>query len=156
MKASVKLFEKDVKHLEEYDVPLNPASAVVGEGSLSVVFIKMFNGNRHTAVKNVKQSISQKNILEAANTLIKLIHKNIVKFLGFSDKPSALIFEYCEIRLDDSLTVDTLRELINVFNDHDYYCMEERLDYICQAARGIHFLHRNGIIHIGLISRNLL
>ena len=82
---------KKVKHLAVYDVPLNITDGIIGEGSSALVFKQELRG-KIVAVKKF-----QKLILKAANTLRKLRNASVLRFRGYSTRPSAVIFEYCHI-----------------------------------------------------------
>ena len=65
---------------------------------------------------------------------------NIIRFRGYSVRPSALIFEYCEVDLQDDVA-NNFRQLITVFNDNEHFVLSERINYITQATQGLHYLH---------------
>lgn len=52
--------------------------------------------------------------------------------------------------------VHNLREVLNEYNDFDYYNYGERLNYCIQASRGLRYLHSNGIIHMDMKPLNML
>ena len=114
----LKELEENVKRLEVANVPLN-STRIIGEGSSALVFDFNLRG-KPAAVKKFKQPLPKKLILRAAASLISLSNKNIVRFRGYSLRPAALIFEKCEVWLDETTCVHTLKELMNEFNDHDY------------------------------------
>ena len=124
----LKELEENVKRLEVTNVPLN-STRIIGEGSSALVFDLR---GKPAVVKKFKQPLPKKLILRAATSLRSLSNKNIMRFRGYSLRPTALIFEKCEVWLDETTCVHTLKELMNEFNDHDYYNLKERVAYIIQ------------------------
>ena len=123
--TSLKELEQNVKHLTVYDVPLNITDGITGEESSALVFKKELRG-KIAAVKKFKTMLSKKSILKAANSVRMLRHANVLRFRGYSTRPSAVIFEYCHIDVKSENTIiHSLRELINVFNDNDYFVLSE-------------------------------
>jgi len=95
-----------VKHLEVGDIPLNLDSKnenFIGEGSSAFVFKYLLRG-KIGACKRFKAYLPRKAILKAVDVLIHLRHDNIVRFRGFSSRPSALIMEYCFVELGKYIT----------------------------------------------------
>ena len=146
--------EKEVRKLEVFNIPLHSFNGIIGEGSFACVFQFKLQ-NQQTAVKKFKQVISKKQILKAARLLHGLNHKHVVKFKGYSCRPSALIFELCEV-VHESDCFHNLKELVTFFNDNEYYCWKERIDYGKQIALGLQFLHGKGIVHRDLKPSNVL
>ena len=150
----LKELEENVKRLEVANVPLN-STRIIGEGSSALVFDFNLRG-KPAAVKKFKQPLPKKLILRAAASLISLSNKNIVRFRGYSLRPAALIFEKCEVWLDETTCVHTLKELVNEFNDHDYYNLKERVAYIMQICEGLKYLHEMNVLHTDLKPTNIL
>ena len=150
---SIKKLEEEIAHLNVYDLPLNP-SMIVGEGASAIVYIHNLRKNT-VAVKAFKRQVSKKKVMDIAHVLRKLENDNVVKFCGFSTKPSALLFEYCRVNVDGE-KVHNLSSLLSIFNDNTYFNFKERLNYIFQATKGLIYLHNNGVVHRDFKPSNLL
>ena len=87
--------------------------------------------------------------------LLKLANPNIVRFRGYSCRPSALLFEFCSVDVEGEL-VHNLRQLMNFYNINDYFNFSERLKLLIQSTSGMLFLHKNGVIHRDFKPSNLL
>ena len=99
--SELQKLEETVKHLEVFDVPLNIVGAtadIIGEGSSAVVFKYMLRG-KFGACKKFRTYLPRKALLKAAVALVTLKHENVVRFRGFSWRPSALVMEYCYVEL---------------------------------------------------------
>lgn len=157
--SNLKALEDDVKSFAVPELPLNiTTSAIIGEGSSSVVFKYQMRG-KLTAVKRFKAQLSKKCILKAAKALLVLKHENITKFIGYSCRPSAILFEYCGVKFYDNesdYTVHSLKELIDFFNDHEYFNLNERAGFCAQACKGLCYLHSLNIIHKDIKPSNML
>ena len=94
--------------------------------------------------------------MKAANSLRSLHHDNVVRFRGYCCRPSSLIFEYCHVDCDENIIVHSLKQLINVFNDCEYFNLHERNNYIVQACKGLQYLHNKDIIHRDIKPSNIL
>ncbi|XP_066935463.1 serine/threonine-protein kinase B-raf-like [Clytia hemisphaerica] len=86
----------------------------------------------------------------------KLTHENVVRFLAYSVKPSAIVFELCEVKASDDTLVHNVAELIDLFNENEYFNLKERLDIVLQSAKGLSYLHNNSIIHKDFKPNNCL
>ena len=94
--------------------------------------------------------------MKAAYSLRKLHHVNVVRFRGYSIRPSALVFEYCEVIVNDGIIVHSLREILDVFNDEEYTVLKERKSYAIQACKGLQYLHEHDIIYRDIKPTNML
>ncbi|XP_057310804.1 mitogen-activated protein kinase kinase kinase 7-like [Hydractinia symbiolongicarpus] len=157
--AEIKALREKLHHLEVFDIPLSVTSELLGEGSSAVVFEYTLGGKRG-ACKKLKRKVSEKAMLKAANSLLDLKHENICSFHGYSTRPSAIILEYCCVELTGndgtSIRAHNMRELLNYFNDYEYFNFEEREDYCRQASSGLNFLHSKNIIHMDIKPANML
>jgi Protein kinase domain. len=87
--------EKKLQRLQVFDIPLNNTN-IIGEGSASIVF-QHNSKKKYCAVKRFRHVVSNKKILKATERFQGLSHPNVVYLKGFSLRPAALIFEYCEV-----------------------------------------------------------
>jgi len=95
----IKELEEKMQTLEVFNIPLNiDKNKIIGEGS-SAIISKFCLQGKIGACKRFKETLPRKGILKAANRLVHLNHKNVVKFRGFSTRPSAFIMEYCSVDL---------------------------------------------------------
>ena len=145
--------ESKIKHCEVGNMPLN-LSNKVGEGTAAMIY-KFSLRNKDAAVKCFRQPISKRKILQVAVKLRELKHNNIVRFRGYSVKPSALFFEFCAVKVEDDVA-HNLTQLISLLNELDIFIWRDRLEYISQATCGLNFLHRNNVVHRDFKPANLL
>jgi len=147
--------EKQIKHCLVADLPLNSSSTnFIGEGSSGVVFRHIVR-KKPAAVKLYKCNITKASILRSAIKLRSLKNENVVRFRGYSERPSALIFELCGVTVQGTI-VHNLSQLLSLFNENGYLNLEERTDYIYQATRGLKYLHEHDIVHRDFKPANLL
>ena len=57
--------------------------------------------NKAAAVKVLRKQFSKWKILEVFIKLQKLNHPNVVRFRGYSVRPSAIFFEFCEVSIEE-------------------------------------------------------
>ncbi|XP_047146314.1 probable cyclin-dependent kinase 8 [Hydra vulgaris] len=145
--------EKRVQHLEVSNLPLN-FSKLIGEDSAAKVYKSSIKGEP-LALKVFNTQFGKKRILTVCNELRQLEHINIVNFVGYSLRPSALCFELCSVKVHDTVAY-SLKELVTIYNDNDYFNLEERTSYIIQAFKGIIYLHEKNIIHRDIKPSNML
>ena len=129
-------------------------SRIIDEGSYAVIYKYEFRG-KDAAAKAFCQQLSKKRVLEISNQLRQLRHENIIRFRGYSVRPSALVFEFCEVELGGDV-VNNLRQLITIFNENEHFILLERINYINQATQGLDYLHAQGVIHRNFKTANLL
>ncbi|XP_065639603.1 interleukin-1 receptor-associated kinase 4-like [Hydra vulgaris] len=145
--------EKKVQHLEIPELSIN-FDQLIGEGSAAKVYQSTIR-KQQLAVKVFKTQFSKKRVFTVCEELRQIQHKNIVNFIGYSVRPSALCFEICCVHVHDTF-VYSLKELINIFNDNDYFNLNERVSYLTQACEGIMYLHEKNIIHGDIKPTNML
>ena len=104
--------------------------------------------------KCLRVSIQEIKILRHTDSLFKLSHDNVCCLIGFSTRPAILFFEYCGVIVNGE-EVDSLRTLLDVFNENKYFNLIERLNYCIQASLGLQYLHKSDI-HQDFKPTNLL
>ena len=126
----------------------------IGEGGSANVY-KAWYMMRPMAIKQFKNKINKRKTIKVSKNLLGLKQENIVEFLGYSFKPSAFAFEYCEIIIDGEV-INNVSELLELWNDNDNFDFEQRLDILIQALKELQFLHNKKIIHKDFTPGNLL
>lgn len=106
--------EGSIKHYEIANLPLN-LSDKIGKGSCAKIY-KYTIRKKPAAVKILKQIISKLQILKISIELRKLKNDNVVRFRGYSVKPTAFIFELCELFVEDE-TINNLSQLATLYNE---------------------------------------
>ena len=110
------LMHQDVRKLEAklghclVSIPMHPENKVA-EGSTSIISKVELRG-KSAAVKNFKQQLPMLKILK--NGLRELQHPNIVRFRGYSARPSALLFDFSEMNGHEKV-VYTVGQLVSIF-----------------------------------------
>lgn len=145
--------EKVIKYCEVASLPLN-FSNKIDEGSYAHIY-KSNVRNKVAAIKVLKKQFSKKKILQIAIKLRNLDNVNIVRFRGYSLRPTALCFELCEISVN-GLIINNVTQLIEAFNENDHFVLNERLDIILQSSKGLQYLHGKGVVHKDFKPSNLL
>ena len=87
-------------------IPMHPENKI-DEGSASII-LKIELRGKAAAVKNFKQQLPTLKILKMACSLR-------VRFRGYSARPSALIFELCEMNVHGEV-VHNVGQLVSMFN----------------------------------------
>ena len=151
---TIKCLEEKIKHCELSNVPLN-ISNKIGEGGYAHVY-KLTIRNKDAAVKILKTQLSKKKVLEVAIELRKLKHSNVVRFRGYTLRPSGFVFELCELKVDEETVIHNVSQLVQLFNDNDHFNLMERLDIILQGAKGLQYLHHQNVVHKDFKPENCL
>ena len=125
---TIKCLEDKIKHCEVANIPLN-VSNKIGEGSYAHVY-KLRVRNKDAAVKILKTQLSKKKVLEVAIELRKLKHNNVVRFRGYSLRPSGFVFELCELEVDEETVIYNVSQLVHFFNDNGHFNLLERFDML--------------------------
>ena len=131
---------------------------LIGAGSFSNVYLYKSDNGKNAAIKIFKQQVSTRKMEKLVTRLLSISHENVVAFVGFSLKPAAVSFEYCEVCIGQD-EVHTMKELIEIFQDENYvrfFGFDKRLSYCHQAIEGLIHLHKNDIIHQDVKPSNML
>ena len=86
---------------------------------------------------------------------MQIAQENVVQFVGYSLRPSILVFEYCELNIDGEF-VHTVSQVLEIWNDDESYNFLERLDISIQSTKGLKALHDLSMIHKDFKPANLL
>lgn len=84
---------------------------------------------------------------------------NVAEIRGFSQCPASILYEYYEVEFVKNgihAELHSLKDLITMFNDHNYFNFKERVNYSMQAWHGLTYLHSKNIIHKDLKPSNFL
>nr|XP_047140777.1 dual specificity protein kinase shkD-like [Hydra vulgaris] len=137
------------------ELPLHmPEDAFIGEGSFAKVY-KFSHKKKVVACKLYKHQFPKSKMFYMSNRFKKLDHPNIVAYIGFSFRSTAIFFDYCYVLVENTLC-HSLPELLNLFNEETYFNYMERLDYCLQAANGLKYLHDLNIVHHDFKPANIL
>ena len=88
-------------------------------------------------------------------------HKNIVKLLGVSETPLAIMMEYLEFSFmpfGRSECVSSLDKLLNILDKNDLVKDFQGLGNYkaSDITNGLHYMHTNGIVYLDIKSSNIL
>ena len=151
----VKEMECRLKNFKIQNVPLHMNEQnLLGEGTFGKVYKYELKG-KYVAAKIFKCQYQRVKILRLADSLLKLSHNNVCSFLGFSTRPAILFIEYCVVDVNGE-EVNSLRGLLDMFNESMYFNLLERVNYCIQASLGLQYLHECNIIHQDFKPANLL
>ena len=130
----------------------------IGEGQASRVYEYQLDGER-VAVKRFKKNevISENAIIKEATFLSNIEHCNIVKFIGSAISKRSLVFELCEINVNN-LKLNTLRSYLNIMQQvpKGEQPIQPRLSCISGIVSGLKYLHENDIVHSDIKATNIL
>ena len=111
-----------MKKYETRSLPLNFTNLIC-EYTFGYVYKHQYN-KIDAAVKVFKKGVPKKKLLKTVS----------------NKRPCALLFDYFFSTLEcdgDNKTIHSLRELLNIFNDRQYFELEERMDYCRQVVLGL-------------------
>lgn len=126
----------------------------IDEGASADIY-KIKLNDEDVAAKQFKKSLSRKKMTSVANQLSKLKHPNIVKFHGFSIKPSTIFLEFCSISIGEE-HFNNISQLIGYWNEEENFNFQQRIALLCQVATGVSYLHGQHIVHKDIKPSNLL
>jgi len=140
----------------ENDVP-------IGMGGCSSVYVGAFQGRlvavKRYSIANPEVSPVREMLLKEAESMLRLDHVNIIKCFGVCLKRGCLVLELSQINIsidDNPITLNSLRQLMDVAGDSLETEVELKLDALSQILEGLQYLHSNSITHGDLKSANVL
>ena len=145
--------ERTVGHYEVMSLPLNLTDKI-DEGSSAHIYHYTLR-NKAAAVKVFKSNIPAQKLLRIAAKLKELRHENVVRFRGYSSRPSAIFFEFCATPIGEDIA-HNLCQLTAVLNSRGNFNLKQRLGYLSQALQGLNYLHSKNIVHQDFKPSNLL
>ena len=127
----------------------------LGAGGMSTVRLAMDTRlERKVAVKLLAEHLADDPGFTArfrreALAAARLVHPNVVQVFDFgSDEPTGRQYIAMEF-IDGPSCAELLRE-------HEVIPVREGVDLVAQACRGLHYAHRNGVVHRDVKPGNLL
>lgn len=122
----------------------------IGEGGFGVVYKGKWKGTE-VAIKTMTQEIGdeeKRKFIEEIEIMSKLRHPNVVLFMAASTKsPMCIVMEYMPLgSLYDVIHNELIPDIPT----------QLKIQITQQAAKGMHFLHSNGVTHRDLKSLNIL
>ncbi|BFU24164.1 protein kinase, putative [Entamoeba histolytica HM-1:IMSS-B] len=143
--------------MTEVSCRLSPSDIVeeriIGEGSFGVVFLGYFKGNK-VAIKKLKKLQVLENMInefkDEVSMLEKFRNEYIVHFYGAVMIPNKLCFvtEFAEY--------GSLSDLIEKRMKNNPLDEKLKIKFCLDAAKGIEYLHSNGILHRDIKPDNIL
>ena len=158
--------DKPIKYLED---DFSEDVSVLGKGAYGEVLKRTVNqkdfvkvnrlSDLDVAVKKVKGSIDPiqsdketKALFDEKNALIAIgFHLNIVKLIGFIEKPLMLVIELCNLgSLEDIVYLNKKRGQVIELSS-------KNVNKMClDVASGMEHIHKNNYVHRDLAARNVL
>ena len=126
----------------------------IGEGGSAIVYKQVVDG-KERAIKVLKQQVLKRKMIQAGMKLAQLKNENIVGFIGICCRPSAFIYDFCGINIEDDI-VTNVSQLLEILNDQWSFDFHQRLSIINQATLGLNYLHSMNILHRDFKLSNLL
>ncbi|MED6224024.1 hypothetical protein PIB30_079741 [Stylosanthes scabra] len=126
---------------------------IIGRGGFGNVYKGQLQKQRTpVAIKRLKQGSNQG--IREFETEIKMLshlrHPHLVSLIGYCQDPAEMILVY------DFMGRGTLRDHLYENDKKEALSWKKRLEICLDAARGLHFLHRENVIHRDVKSTNIL
>ena len=122
----------------------------IGEGSFGIVYKGSFRGNI-VAIKKMKQEIDTTESIEEFNKEVTMLDKfrcsYIIHFYGAVFIPNKICI------VTEFATYGSLNDLIK---QHEIINEKIRIKILIDSAKGIQYLHNNGILHRDIKPDNIL